>query len=130
LYWIAPWLIVSRAVAAPDWYLALCISVFTFGIFLHYTSDMQKHMALSLRPDHLIDDGLWARVRNPNDLGELLIYVGFAALAMHWLPFLALFGIVAIIWAPNMIAKDKSLSRYPAYADYKKRLRRLIPFML
>ncbi|NDJ53351.1 MAG: steroid 5-alpha reductase, partial [Chloroflexi bacterium] len=33
LYWIAPWLIVSRAVAAPDWYLALCISVFTFGIF-------------------------------------------------------------------------------------------------
>jgi protein-S-isoprenylcysteine O-methyltransferase Ste14 len=130
LYWLAPWLIVSRGVQAPGWYAALCVSLYTVGIFLHYTADMQKHMALALRPGHLIDDGLWARVRNPNYLGELLIYVGFGALAMHWLPFVVLGGIVAVIWVPNMLAKDRSLVRYPEYKGYRRRSRWLIPFLL
>lgn len=130
LYWITPWLITSRSIEAPAWFAALCISLYTLGIFLHYTSDMQKHMALKLRPGQLIDDGLWARVRNPNYLGELLIYVGYGALAMHWLPFAVLLGIVGIVWVPNMIAKDKSLARYPAFAAYRKHSRWLIPFVL
>ena len=113
-----------------DWFTALCISIYTLGIFLHYTSDMQKHMALKLRPGQLIDDGLWAHVRNPNYLGELLIYVGYGALAMHWLPFAVMLGIVGIMWVPNMIAKDKSLSRYAAYAAYRKHSSWLIPFVL
>jgi protein-S-isoprenylcysteine O-methyltransferase Ste14 len=69
-------------------------------------------------------------VRNPNYLGELLIYVGFGAMAMHWLPFAVLAGIVAVIWVPNMLAKDRSLARYPSYAGYRRRSRWLIPFML
>jgi protein-S-isoprenylcysteine O-methyltransferase Ste14 len=130
LYWLAPWIITSRGVRAPGWYAAACVSAYTFGVFLHYTSDMQKHMALALRPGQLIDDGLWARVRNPNYLGELLIYAGFGALAMHWLPFAVLLGIVAAVWVPNMLAKDRSLARYPAYGDYRKRSRWIIPFVL
>jgi len=130
LYWLAPWLITSRGIQAPMWYTAACVSVYTFGIFLHYTADMQKHVALALRPGQLIDDGLWARVRNPNYLGELLIYLGYGALAMHWLPIAVLLGIIAGVWVPNMIAKDRSLARYPEFDSYRQRSRWLVPFVL
>ncbi len=34
----------------------------------------------------LITDGFFARTRNPNYLGEMMIYGSFAALSMHWIP--------------------------------------------
>lgn len=129
LYWVAPYLLMSRGVQAPGWVLAVCISMYTFGIFLHYTADMQKHMALKLNPGHLINDGLWARIRNPNYLGELLIYVGYGLLALHWLPLVIIVAIMLIVWLPNMNQKDRSLARYPEFPDYKQRSKRLIPFV-
>lgn len=129
LYWIAPWLLVSRGVEAPPWYLALCVSLYAFGLFLHFAADMQKHTALKLRPG-LITDGLFSRVRNPNYLGELLIYLGFGLLAMHWAPIAVIGLYIGVIWLPNMRRKDRSLSRYPEFAEYKRRTKLFIPFVL
>lgn len=128
LYWVAPWILTSRNVEAPPWYLGVCISLYAFGLFLHFASDMQKHTALKLRPG-LITDGLWSRTRNPNYFGELLIYLGFGLLAMHWLPLLVLGLIVAAYWIPNMRKKDRSLSRYPEFAAYRERTKLFIPFL-
>ncbi|MBZ0276130.1 MAG: DUF1295 domain-containing protein [Anaerolineae bacterium] len=130
LYWVAPWIITAQDVQAPVAYIAFCIALYTLGIFLHYTADMQKHMALTLRPGHLLTDGLWGRVRNPNYLGELLIYLGFGLLAMHWLPVAIIAVITALIWIPNMVQKDRSLSRYPEFGAYKQRSKFIIPFVL
>lgn len=130
LYWIAPLLIMRNGTQAPNWYIAICIVLYTLGIFLHYTSDMQKHMVMILRPGTLLQEGLWARVRNPNYLGELLIYLGYGLLAMHWLPLAVIFVIVLLIWVPNMLKKDKSLSRYPDYAEYRRKSKWLIPFLI
>jgi protein-S-isoprenylcysteine O-methyltransferase Ste14 len=127
LYWVTPWLITSRDIVVPSWYLALCVSMHVFGIFLHFASDMQKYTALALRPG-LITTGLFARTRNPNYLGELLVYLGFTMLAMHWFPLTVLGFIVVAGWVPFMIRKDRSLSRYPDFADYKKRSGLLFPF--
>src|SRR4051812_6303377 len=41
LYWITPWLICAYRVEVPAWYLALCISLYAFGVFFHFASDMQ-----------------------------------------------------------------------------------------
>ena len=90
LYWIAPFLLTSRGVQAPAWLLGLTVSLYTFGIFLHYTADMQKYIELKYHPDHLITDGLLSHTRNINYFGELLIYLGFGLLAMHWLPLLVI----------------------------------------
>ncbi len=130
LYWIAPLLIMQNGTQAPSWYTAICIALYTLGIFLHYTSDMQKHMVLTVHPGTLLREGLWARVRNPNYLGELLIYLGYGLLAMHWLPLAVIFMIVLLIWVPNMLKKDKSLSRYPDYAEYRRKSKWLIPFLI
>ena len=79
LYWIAPWIVTSGSVAPAPWYVAACVALWGFGVFLHFASDMHKNIALQLRPEQLVHTGLWARCRNPNYLGELLIYLGFRA---------------------------------------------------
>jgi protein-S-isoprenylcysteine O-methyltransferase Ste14 len=131
LYWISPWLIVSgHAHAAPSWFYGVCVSMYAFGVFLHFASDMQKYMSLKYRRGTLITDGLWGLVRNPNYLGELLIYLGFSLLPLHWAPLCALGFIIATVWLPNMRKKDKSLSRYPEFAEYKAKSKLIIPYLI
>lgn len=129
LYLVNPWLIGSRGIEAPVWLLGLVIFLVVLGVFFHFASDMQKDITLKLKPG-LITEGLWSRCRNPNYFGELLIYGGFSLLAMHWLPFVVLGLFLLVVWIPNMRKKDKSLSRYPEFAAYKKRSGLLIPYLL
>jgi steroid 5-alpha reductase family enzyme len=131
LYWVSPWLIVThRNHPAPPWFYALCISMYSFGVFFHFAGDMQKHMAMQLRRGHLLTEGLWSRLRNPNYFGELLIYLGFSLVPLHWAPLAALATIVSIVWIPNMLRKDKSLSRYPDFAQYKAQSKYILPRVL
>ena len=136
LYWISPYIIISNNHFSPlfsteptNIYFASCISIYIVGIFLHFTSDMQKHIYLELRPGHLIDNYMFLRLRNTNYLGEFFIYLGFTLLACDWAPLIALFIFIAFIWIPNMIKKDKSLSRYEKFSEYKKRTSRFFPFI-
>jgi steroid 5-alpha reductase family enzyme len=130
LYWVAPLLITANDVQAPAGWLAVCVMMYTLGVFLHFASDMQKYMQLRLRPNQLIDDGMLARCRNLNYFGELLIYLGFGLLAMHWLPVVILGLFVLCYWLPNMLRKDKSLARFAGFAAYKKRSVLFIPFIV
>jgi protein-S-isoprenylcysteine O-methyltransferase Ste14 len=131
LYWLTPWLITSMDLRAPAWLMGLCLSMFSVGVFFHFASDMQKHISLQLRPG-LITEGLWARCRNPNYFGELLIYAGFGLLAGRWawVPMCVLGAFLAAVWVPNMLKKDRSLSRYPEFAAYKVKSALLIPYVL
>lgn len=130
LYWLPGWIIVSSALHAPAWILGGCVSVFILGIFFHFTSDMQKNISLSLRPGVLITDKMFGLARNINYFGELLIYGAMAALAMTPLAFVPLALFFVSYWIPNMLRKEKSLSRYQNFSEYKRKSRILIPFLL
>lgn len=125
-YYLAPYFLISRHVILAPWVIGLTISIYTIGIFYHYVSDAQKHFTLQLKKG-LIEDGLFARTRNPNYLGEILIYLAFAILSWHWVPFLVLGGWVFGFFVRNMLAKDKRLSRHAAFAEYKNRSGLLFP---
>jgi hypothetical protein len=56
-----------------------------------------------------------------NYLGEIFVYVSYAIMAMHWIPFVVLGAWVFGFFVRNMLGKDKSLSRHPGFADYKRR---------
>jgi steroid 5-alpha reductase family enzyme len=129
LYWVAPFILISNASEAPYPLIAIAISVNLLGVFLHYTSDAQKYYTLKYQPG-LITEGFFARCRNTNYLGEILIYLGFAILAQHWLPYLILGTFVATLFVPNMLKKDKSLSRYPEFANYKANSGLILPKLL
>jgi steroid 5-alpha reductase family enzyme len=102
--------------------------LFGLGVFLHFSSDMQKYTALKLNPGHLVMDGLFSKSRNMNYFGELMIYLSFALLSMHWIPLLFLFLFILIIWIPNMLKKDKSLSKYEEFKNYKTKTKIFLPF--
>lgn len=129
LYWVAPFIITSQDVQAPAWLLGISVSLYTFGVFFHYAADMQKYIQLKYNPEQLINNGLMARSRNINYFGELLIYLGFGMLAMHWVPLAVIAFYLAVIWFPNMRKKDKSLARYPGFAEYKRKSKLFIPFL-
>ena len=135
LYWVSPYLIVSGTEILPfsikitPLYLLLCFVIYIIGVFLHFTSDMQKHSHLKLNPGKLIKDGMFLKNRNTNYLGELFIYLGFSLLAVDWFPLVCLIIIIVIIWIPNMIKKDKSLSKYPDFKEYKKKSKIFFPFI-
>lgn len=127
LYWIAPVLLAAGNVQAPAWYLGLCVGIYSIGVFTHFGADMQKSMALELRPGELITTGFFARTRNPNYFGELLIYLGFGMLPMHWLPPVVLALFVLVYWLPRMREKDRSLSRHPGFVNYSRRTSLILP---
>ncbi|HEY9883970.1 MAG TPA: DUF1295 domain-containing protein [Thermosynechococcaceae cyanobacterium] len=129
LYWVPPFLLISRGTVPPLPLVAGAIALNILGVFLHFVSDAQKYYTLKYRAG-LITEGLFARCRNTNYLGEVLIYLSFALLAQHWLPFAILALFISLVFVPNMLKKDRSLSRYPDFATYQARSGLLLPQLL
>jgi len=110
------------------------VALFTFmlGFMLMSVSDMQKATQLKFRRG-LIKDGLYAYMRNPNFLGEILIYISFA-LAIgadneYWyLPWIATANVVAML-LPRMVTKDRRMSRYPDFAEWSQSAGFLLPVL-
>ncbi|MFM2315463.1 MAG: hypothetical protein RLZZ04_4741 [Cyanobacteriota bacterium] len=125
-YWVAPVVLISSGVQPSAPLMAIAIATNLFGVFLHYGSDAQKYFTLKYNKG-LITEGFFSRSRNPNYLGEILIYLGFALLTQHWLPFAILGVFSVLVFVPNMRKKDQSLSRYPEFAAYKERSGLLLP---
>ena len=126
LYWVAPFILVSSGSQPSPPLIAAAISTNLFGVLLHYTSDAQKYYTLKYKSG-LITEGFFARCRNTNYLGEILIYTGFAILTQHWLPFVILGLFSVAVFIPNMLKKDKSLSRYPEFEEYKANSGLILP---
>ena len=96
------------------------------GVFLHFASDAQKYFTLKLKKD-LIKDGFFKRIRNTNYLGELLIYISFSILSMSYIPFLILGIFFFLVFIPRMLKKDKSLSKYKDFKEYKSKSGLILP---
>ena len=132
-YWVIGWLLISGTVQ-PDYpstdaiWFCLCISLCILGSVIMMVADAQKFYTLKYKKG-LITDGIHKYIRHPNYLGEMMIYASFALIVLHWLPFVILALVWIFVFSPNMIAKEKSLSRYPEWQQYKKRSGWILPFI-
>ena len=126
LYWVAPFLLISNGVQPSAPLIAIAIAVNIFGVLLHYGSDAQKYFTLKYKKG-LITEGFFSRSRNPNYLGEILIYSSLALLSQHWISFAIVGFVIAFVFLPRMRKKDESLSRYSEFAAYKERSGMLLP---
>lgn len=125
-YYAAPILLAWLKPDIPGYAVCGGVTVYVFGIFLHYVSDAQKHYTLKIRPG-LIEDGLFTRTRNPNYLGEILTYLGFAIISWNLIPFAVNAAWILGFFVRNMIRKDRSMARHPGFAAYKARTGMLFP---
>ncbi len=132
-YWVAPYLLISPVLGeahfGANWiWTTMAIFIYAIGLTLMLTADAQKFYTLKYQKG-LITTGLFRFIRHPNYLGEMLIYGSFAIMVWHWIPW----AILAWVWlgyfSINIIIKERSMSRYSEWAEYKKRTKYLIPFI-
>tara|TARA_B100000900_G_C20439343_1_gene658361 strand:- start:342 stop:965 length:624 start_codon:yes stop_codon:yes gene_type:complete len=125
-YWIAPFILISSQRTVPFPIIAACISINIIGVFLHFASDSQKYFTLRIKKD-LIEDGFFKNIRNTNYLGEILIYLSFAILSMSFIPFVIFALFFFVVFLPRMLKKDKSLTKYSSFKEYKQNSGLLLP---
>ena len=125
-YWLLPYLFISQHTQPSGIMLFVGIALHTLGITWMIAADCQKHFSLKYRPG-LITSGVFKYTRNPNFLGEIMIYLAYAVLVNHWLGYLVLaYGI--IYFYSRMLVKDASISRYPGWQEYAQQSSRLVPW--
>jgi protein-S-isoprenylcysteine O-methyltransferase Ste14 len=133
-YWVFGWLLISSR-STPNYplpayaWFCLCLTLCILGIAIMIAADAQKYFTLRLQRG-LITDGMYRYIRHPNYLGEMMIYGSFALMVWHWLPVVVLAWVSSGLFAVNMRLKEASMSRYPEWADYKKRSWWLLPPIL
>jgi len=127
-YWLAPFLLISRA-APMEPSVARCaaaVVVYVLGVVLMMSSDCYKSATLMHRPG-LITSGPFALCRHPNYLGEMMIYGAFAAMVPHWAPKAVLAWVWGMVFATNICMKEARMSRHPGWDDYCVRTGLLLP---
>ena len=90
-----------RGGALPSWSL-IGLGIMAFGLGLEWLADRQKTAAKKRTPDRFCDQRLFAWVRCPNYLGEILFWIGnwalgAAAFGIWWHWVVSLVGLACII---------------------------------
>ena len=101
--------------------MALSLVIYIFGINIMMCSDCTLYYSLKYNKGNLINYGLNKYMRHPNYFGEFLIYLSFAILSRNIYSYLIVFSLWLIIWLPMNIEKEKSLSRYKEWNQYKSK---------
>ncbi len=116
-YWLLPFLFISRNVQPSNEMLWFCISLHTLGCVLMVAADLQKNIVLRLRKG-LITDGVFTYSRNPNYLGEIMIYGSYALLVSHWAGWVVALWCWIGVFLPRMLLKDASISQHAGWQEY------------
>jgi protein-S-isoprenylcysteine O-methyltransferase Ste14 len=86
---------------------------------------------IEIPPDRIVDFGPYAYTRNPMYLGHLIFMLGLAIAFWSWAALLLL--AFHIYWFQQRVVEDEArLSKLfgPAYDDYRRRVKRWIPFII
>ena len=133
-YWAFPYLLIS-GILGPDQKIAslpiltTAICIHTLGVVIMMTADSQKYFTLKYRSG-LIREGLFKYIRHPNYLGEIMLYGSYALIVQHWIPWAILAWVWIAVFLVNILQKEASMSRYPEWAEYKKKTGMVIPKFL
>ena len=80
MYWVGGIMLIVRGTPVSTERAALATAMYVFGVTAMLGADGQRHFTLRLKPG-LISDGWYARTRNPNYLGEIMLYGSFGCAA-------------------------------------------------
>jgi len=77
----------------------------------------------------LVQTGPFALVRHPMYSGGLALALGWALLVQGWLTLGYVAGLFVVLDVKSRREEKWLVGRFPAYATYQRRVRRLIPFV-
>lgn len=128
-YWVLPWLFISRHIEPSGPVLCAAIAAHTLGVSWMAAADLQKNCIMRYRKG-LITNGVFSYTRNPNYLGEVMIYASYALLAAHWLGWAVIAAQFLLLFLPRMLVKDASIARHAGWQEYKQRTGLILPWRI
>jgi steroid 5-alpha reductase family enzyme len=112
---------------------AVCLAA--AGLELLSDRQMETFKKRAVSGEACIEWGLWSVSRHPNYLGEILFWWGIWLMQISVLPGMwytaagPLFITLLFVFVSIPMMEEHVLSARPAYADYKKRVPMLVPFV-
>ena len=128
-YWTIPLLALQNHEEASLILITIAITSYIIGIVIMMVSDCQTYWILKYRPGVLITEGMNTYIRHPNYTGEILLYSSFCLLSRHWISWMILLFSCTIVFFPFNMKKEKSLSRYPNWKEYRKMSGMYLPWI-
>jgi steroid 5-alpha reductase family enzyme len=92
----------------------------TVGVCLMIGADAQKFIQLKYKKG-LVNDGFFALTRNPNYLGEVLIYGGFGVMANDCIAWCILLTVWIVLFGTGMLRKELSFMKKAGWAEYREK---------
>lgn len=116
-------------------YFGCLVMVAGLAIRLRAIATLSKQFTVQVAivQDHkIIDKGLYGIIRHPSYLGSLVTFAGLGLALENWLSLLVLLALPAAAIVYRISVEEKALLDHfgPAYRDYMRRTRRLIPGIL
>jgi steroid 5-alpha reductase family enzyme len=116
----------------------IAAAVTLVAIVLETTADRQLHAyrQSSPGPEQILSEGLWARCRHPNYLGEVLFWWGLylfclAASPTHWWFILGPAAMTTLFFGISVPMMDRHLlARKSGYAEHMQRVPALLPRLI
>ena len=113
MYWSLPFFIaIGWGIQTPSYIrITLSIMIYSIGAVLMIGSDAQKTFTLRYKKGNyfdntgLISDGLFTYTRNPNYLGEVMIYGSFAIVTGYIYSYVILGIVWSTLFTANMLLK-------------------------
>lgn len=114
----------KKTVSPPRAFVAtvMCVT----GTALMLAADTQKHFVLQVKKG-LISDGWFARCRNTNYLGEMMLYSSFGVVAQHWVPWAHIGFMWSFVFLGRWFAKEASFRRKVGGPEYMARSGLILP---
>ncbi len=127
----------SEIALLPDWAFYVGIAVMLIGILIRQWSIAILGRYFSgvigtQEGQKVVESGPYQFVRHPSYTGALLIEVGIGLALQSWGAVMVIAVIFAVVYGHRMIVEEKVLvaNLGDSYADYMKRTKRLIPFLV
>jgi len=103
-----------------------CLVIYLFGVVTMLLADSQKHYTLKYKKG-LIADGMFKYTRNPNYLGEMMIYGSFVLLINDCCSYACVLWVWPTIFAALIYRKEISFRLKDGYEEYAERSLFVIP---
>jgi len=121
----------------PDWAFYLGIFLMFLGILVRQwaIAVLGRFFSLTVRvaQDHrVVEKGPYRLVRHPSYTGVLITFIGLGLAVQSWGALLVLLGVFSLSFGYRMRVEEKTLLSELGenYANYMKRTKRIIPYLI